>query len=119
MLRNGWTLGSPQLMRVLQGVIRLFHGQSVRLLEKHWREMRPDMVVSFVPHFNRALFESFGNACPVKPFVTVLTDFADCPPHFWIERQRGNSLVCGTDKAVEQAERKWGAGTRSFIEPRE
>jgi hypothetical protein len=102
MLRNGWTLGSPQLMRVLQGLIRLFHRQSVRLLEEHWREARPDMVVSFVPHFNRALCESFGNACPAKPFVTVLTDFADCPPHFWIERQQ-QFLVCGTDKAVEQA----------------
>ena len=25
MLRNGWTLGSPQLMRVLQMLIRTFH----------------------------------------------------------------------------------------------
>jgi 1,2-diacylglycerol 3-beta-galactosyltransferase len=39
---------------------------------------------------------------PGKPFVTILTDFADYPPHFWIERQK-QFLVCGTDKAVEQA----------------
>jgi hypothetical protein len=25
MLQNGWTLGSTQLMRVLQGVIRIYH----------------------------------------------------------------------------------------------
>src|SRR5580692_313378 len=29
MLRNGWTLGATQLMRVLQLVVRLYHGQSV------------------------------------------------------------------------------------------
>jgi hypothetical protein len=102
MLRNGWTLGSPQLMRVLQFVIRLYHGPTVRMLEAHWRETRPDMVVSFVPHFNRALCESDARACPGRPFVTVLTDLADYPPHFWIERQR-QYLVCGTDRAVEQA----------------
>src|SRR6202049_3341529 len=32
MLRNGWTLGSPQLMRVLQLVVRTYHKPSVKLL---------------------------------------------------------------------------------------
>ena len=32
-LRNGWTLGSPQLLRVLQLVIRTYHGPTVKLLE--------------------------------------------------------------------------------------
>src|SRR4030088_2972493 len=30
MLRNGWTLGSPQLLRVLQLAVRLYHDPSVR-----------------------------------------------------------------------------------------
>jgi 1,2-diacylglycerol 3-beta-galactosyltransferase len=102
MIRNGWTLGSPQLLRVLQGAIRLYHRPTVKLLTEHWRRTQYDMVVSFVPHFNRALCESFAAACPGRPFVTVLTDFADYPPHFWIERQQ-QYLVCGTRKAVEQA----------------
>jgi UDP-N-acetylglucosamine:LPS N-acetylglucosamine transferase len=102
MLRNGWTLGSPQLMRVLQLVIRLYHRPTVRVLEEHWRETEPDMVVSFVPHFNRALCESYAKAFPGRPFLTVLTDLADYPAHFWIERQ-SQFLVCGTPKAVEQA----------------
>jgi 1,2-diacylglycerol 3-beta-galactosyltransferase len=34
--------------------------------------------------------------------VTILTDLADFPPHFWIERQ-DQYLICGTGKAVEQA----------------
>src|ERR1700675_1502085 len=88
MLRNGWTLGSPQLMRVLQLVIRMYHGPTVRMLEEHWRETQPAMVVSFVPHFNRALCESFSHVFPARPFVTILTDIADYSPHFWFERQR-------------------------------
>ena len=102
MLRNGWTLGSPQLMRVLQFVIRMYHRPTVRMLEDRWNQTQPDMVVSFVPHFNRALCESYARACPGRPFVTVLTDLADYPKHFWIERQR-QYLVCGSDRAVEQA----------------
>ena len=102
MLRNGWTLGSAQIMTLLQQVIRMYHRPTVRLLEAHWRETQPDMVVSFVPHFNRALQESFERAYPGRPFVTVLTDFADYPPHFWIERE-AQYFVCGTDRAVAQA----------------
>src|SRR3984885_14952008 len=102
MLRNGWTLGSPQLMRVLQLVVRTYHGPSVKVLEKYWKEHPADMVVSLVPHFNRALRESFEKAFPGRPFVTVLTDLADYPKHFWIESQP-QYLVCGTERAVEQA----------------
>jgi UDP-N-acetylglucosamine:LPS N-acetylglucosamine transferase len=98
MLRNGWTLGSPQLMRVLQLVVRMYHRTSVDVLQRYWAETKPDMVVSLVPHFNRDLRESF----PGKPFVTVLTDLADYPEHFWIERQK-QFLVCGSERAVEQA----------------
>ena len=102
MLRNGWTLGSPQLMRVLQLVVRTYHGPSVRVLEEFWKAHSPDMVVSLVPHFNRALRESYQKAFLGRPFVTVLTDLADYPKHFWIERE-SQYVVCGTDKAVEQA----------------
>jgi UDP-N-acetylglucosamine:LPS N-acetylglucosamine transferase len=102
MLRNGWTLGSPQLLLVLQWVIRMYHDASVRVFERFWLENAPDMVVSLIPHFNLALRESFDRAFPGRPFVTVLTDLADYPPHFWIERQR-QYLVCGTERAVEQA----------------
>jgi len=102
MLKKGWTLGSPQLTAGMHMVIRLFHGQQVKVLERLWRERRPDMVVSLVPNLNRALFESLARACPDVPLVTVLTDIADYPPHFWIERQ-DQHLICGSDKAVEQA----------------
>jgi hypothetical protein len=103
MLRTGWTLGSPQLMRILQAVIWAYHRSTVKLLEKHWNETQPDMVVSFVPHFNRAMGESFRRVYPERPFVTILTDIADYPPHFWIERQP-QYFVCGSDRAVAQAQ---------------
>src|SRR5260370_33086264 len=64
MLRHGWTLGSPQLMRVLQAVVRMYHGPSVRALQKFWLETQPDLVVSLVPHFHRALPASFDKAAP-------------------------------------------------------
>ena len=113
MLQNGWTLGSPQLMRVLQQVIRTYHGPTVRLIEQYWRSARPDLVVSVVPHFNRALCESLAHACPGKPFVTLLTDFADYPPHFWIERQE-QFLICGSERAVEQARQLGHPDSRIF-----
>jgi 1,2-diacylglycerol 3-beta-galactosyltransferase len=102
MLKRGWTLGSPQLTSGMHAVIRLFHRKQVRLLERIWREGRPDLVVSLVPNFNRALGESLRRALPAVPLVTVLTDLADYPPHFWIEPQ-DQYFICGSDKAVEQA----------------
>jgi UDP-N-acetylglucosamine:LPS N-acetylglucosamine transferase len=113
MLRSGWTLGSVYLMKVLQFAIWSRHTATVRVLERHWRETAPDMVVSFVPHFNRAIYESFANAWPGRPFVTVLTDIADFPPHFWIERQR-QYLVCGSERAVEQAREHGHMDNRIF-----
>jgi UDP-N-acetylglucosamine:LPS N-acetylglucosamine transferase len=113
MLRSGWTLGSEQLMRVLQLAIRVYHRSTVRMLESHWRQTQPDLVVSFVPHFNRALGESFRRVFAGRPFVTILTDIADFPPHFWIERQP-QYLICGSDRAVEQAKSLGHADEKIF-----
>ena len=88
MLAKGWTLGSAQGLQFMHGVIRLYHGPTVRLLTRHWIDTQPDMVVSLVPNFNRAMYQSLRSALPTVPYVTVLTDFADYPPHFWMERAR-------------------------------
>jgi hypothetical protein len=108
LLRKGWTLGAGQLLKVLQAVIALNHKSTLRNLEALWRKHSPDMLVSVIPHFNRELGESYANVFPGRPFVTILTDFADYPPRFWIE-PRIQRLICGTDRAVEQA-RKFGYG---------
>jgi len=106
MLRRGWTLGSPQGLRFMQAVIRLYHKSEVRLLRQWWEgrsgARAPDMVVSVVPNFNRALYEAWQAVKPGAPFVTVLTDLADYPPAFWIERQP-QYFICGTERARAQA----------------
>src|SRR5208283_4748318 len=102
MLKKGWTLGTPQTVRVMQFLIRLLHPRAVRLLEDFWRSSQADLVVSVVPHFNRALAESLRHMRPSTRFVTVLTDIADYPPHFWIE-PRGQYVICGSERAVAQA----------------
>jgi hypothetical protein len=103
MLAKGWTLGSAQGLIFMHAVIRAYQGPSVRLLTKHWGETRPDMVVSVVPNFNRAMYKSLRAALPQVPYVTILTDMADFPPHFWIERGQDQTFICGTDRAVAQA----------------
>ena len=104
-LARGWTFGLAQELRVLQAAIRLAHAPMTRRLERHRALTAPDLVVSLVPNFNRALYESVSEACPGVPYVTVLTDLADLPPHFWIEPRQQQHIVCGTDEAVAQAER--------------
>jgi glycosyl transferase family 28 len=113
MLARGWTLGSAQSLKFMHAVIRLYHRPAVKLLQKHWAASRPDLAVSLVPNFNRALCQSLESALPGTPFVTILTDFADYPPHFWIERQK-QYLICGTAKAVEQARAMGHADDRIF-----
>lgn len=102
LLAKGWTLGSAQMLKFMHLVIRRYHAPTVKLLERHWRETKPDLVVSLVPNFNRAMHQSLAAANPKTPYVTILTDFADFPPNFWIERQE-QYLICGTDRAVQQA----------------
>ena len=113
MLRSGWTLGSAQILLVLQGTIWAHHTLLVNLMVKYWQRVSPDMVVSFVPHFNRVMGESFEIAFPGRPFVTVLTDLANYPPNFWMER-REQYFICGTDLAEQQALQFTGARERVF-----
>jgi UDP-N-acetylglucosamine:LPS N-acetylglucosamine transferase len=98
MLKKGWTLGSPQLTAAMHLVIKMFHVKQVRVLERFWAKDRPDLIVSLVPNLNRAMFAAAAGV----PMVTILTDIADYPPHFWIERQE-QYLICGSDRAVAQA----------------
>jgi UDP-N-acetylglucosamine:LPS N-acetylglucosamine transferase len=102
MLRRSWTLGTAQLIPVMHMLIRLLHRAQVRILEQYWKRSRPDMVVSLIPHYNRAFKEALERAWPGTPLVTVLTDIADYPPHFWIERQ-DQYVICGSNRAADQA----------------
>lgn len=113
MLRKGWTLGSAQGLMFMHAVIRAMHGPAVRLLRDFWKADPPSMAVSVIPNFNRALFEAFQQAAPGRPYVTLLTDLADFPPHFWMEPQP-QCFICGTPRAVEQARAMGHSSDRIF-----
>ena len=59
-------------------------------------------MVSLIPHYNRSLKQALDRAWPGTPYVTILTDIADYPPHFWIERQ-DQYVICGSGHAAAQA----------------
>lgn len=101
--RRGWTLGSPLMLSFIKRVLRLYYRSLVTILERHWEGERPDLVVSVMPHFNRALHEAIARVMPGVPLVTILTDLADYPPHFWIEERQEQYFICGCDRAREQA----------------
>ena len=107
MLRHGLTLATGPMLRVVQSLIRRMHVQATAMLKSYWTENPPDLVVSVIPNFNREIFEGLRSADralnrPPTPVVTILTDLADYPPHFWIERQE-QYLICGTEAAMNQA----------------
>jgi hypothetical protein len=103
LLRKGWTLGAKQLLRILQITIRIFHRPLVNLLVQYFQNHPADLLVSVIPHFNREIGEAWASVYPGRPFVTLITDFADFPPRFWIESMKEQHVICGTEFAVQQA----------------
>jgi UDP-N-acetylglucosamine:LPS N-acetylglucosamine transferase len=101
-LRKGWTLGSPIMLKMMHVLIRSYHSKQVEILRGFWRDERPDLVVALIPNFSRSIFQSLQAELPATPMVTILTDMADYPPHFWMEKQ-DQYFICGTRKAAEQA----------------
>lgn len=106
-LRKGWTRITPQLLLILQGTVRAYHGPIVKLLRAYWAQHPADLALSVIPHFNREIADSLctvGTKTPgtKTPFVTLITDLADYPPHFWIERE-SEYIIAGTDRARQQA----------------
>jgi 1,2-diacylglycerol 3-beta-galactosyltransferase len=102
MLRHGWTVAAAPLIPLSHLLIRMSHRSQVGVLEEHWRKHPADMVVSVIPHYNRSLRQAFAQACSGRPFITIMTDIADYPPHFWIEVQ-DQYLFCGSTRARRQA----------------
>jgi 1,2-diacylglycerol 3-beta-galactosyltransferase len=102
-LASGFTLGLAQELKLLQALIRLGHPTLVQRLARFWAPEPPDLVVSVIPNFNRALHDALGAARPQAPFATVLTDMADHPPAFWIEPATRQHVICGTAHAQAQA----------------
>ncbi|MDZ7963835.1 MAG: glycosyltransferase [Nostoc sp. DedSLP03] len=104
MIGADWTWLHPVMMFFDKFFIRLLHPIGVKLGEQHWRQqLPPDLVISLIPLYNRAIWDSLQRVKVNTPMVTIMTDFADSPPHFWIEPKTKSYLICGTDRATEQA----------------
>ncbi len=104
-LKRGATYGMGAFLPVLQGFVRRYAGDIRKILEARWNDAdtrRPDLVVSVIPNFNAVMHPALKAFDPSIPYVTVMTDMVDCPPHFWMEDQR-QYIVCGTPRAAQQA----------------
>ena len=101
-LRRGWTRLTPKLLPLLLGTIRLYHSPIVKALSAYWAQHPADLVLSVIPHFNRAIADSLRTDRAKTPFVTLITDLADYPPHFWIEPE-SEYIIAGTERARQQA----------------
>ncbi len=103
MLKSGWTWLWPLKMRLNKFLVKLNYEVGVQFFEQHWRKQQPDIVVSAMPLYNKGLYDALQRAKPGTPYISVMVDFADYPPAFWIEPETDNYTVCGTEKAVQQA----------------
>jgi 1,2-diacylglycerol 3-beta-galactosyltransferase len=106
LLKLDLTVGVALMLPIMHLLIQRMHTRNAALLARHFVAQPADLVVSLIPHFNRALFDGLRMADANRsdcatPMVTIMTDLADYPPHFWIERQQ-QFLICGTAAAARQ-----------------
>ncbi len=103
-ISRGQTLGAGALLTLLQHFIDSKTDEIEELLRAQWvsQQEPPDVVVSVIPNFNRFLFNALKDVLPQVPYVTIMTDMLDIPPHFWMEDQ-DQYLICGTKAAYDQA----------------
>ena len=103
-LKQKWAklINDPISVPIFKARIKLMHRHWRSQLRDYWQKTKPDMVVSLMPLFNKVLCESLEQALPGTPFVTSVTDFADCPKHFWIEQQN-QRLICPSNTVYQQA----------------
>ena len=104
-LKKKWArvINDPLSVPLFKLQIRFRHSAWRNLLKNYWHQHQPDLVVSLLPLVNRVLYESLQAELPGTPFVTSITDFADCPPNFWIEPQE-QLLICPSERVVKQAQ---------------
>jgi 1,2-diacylglycerol 3-beta-galactosyltransferase len=102
MVRRRQTLFLGTMLRGFQWLIRRMEARLCRLLAARLGERPPHLVVSLVPNFNAVIAAAVRRCLPGIPFFVLLTDFADLPPHFWLERELDRVIV-GSEHAAAQA----------------
>src|SRR5260370_29844928 len=89
MLKHHLTIGVGPMLPIMHLLIRRMHSQKVALLARYWRDSPPDLVVSLIPHFNRAMFDGLRSAdfdWWRTPLLTILTALAADAPLCCIDR---------------------------------
>src|SRR5262245_47443758 len=102
MVRRGLTGFLVPLLRMLQWSIARLRRPLAKQVAAYLRDRRPAVVVSLAPNFNAVVRDAVRAALPGTPFVLLVTDFADFPPHFWLEPGVDLAVV-PTDHAADQA----------------
>lgn len=102
MVRRGMTRFLGPMLKAFQALIRSRQRALSERVAEYLSRERPAAVVSLLPNFNAVLRDAVRMAHPGVPFMVLLTDLADFPPHFWIEPGLDRVIV-GSEHALEQA----------------
>ena len=102
LLRRRFTAVLAPLLRLLHRLIAWRRRALVGGLVPFLRQAAPRAVVSVIPNFNGIIRDAVREAVPGVPFLVLLTDLADLPPHFWIE-PGVDGVIVGTSEAARQA----------------
>lgn len=102
MVRRRQTRYLVPLLRGLQWLVRRLQARLARRVAEEISRCQPAAVLSVIPNFNGVLADAVRQSRPRVRFFVLLTDFADFPPHFWLEPGLDSAIV-PTDHAVRQA----------------
>jgi UDP-N-acetylglucosamine:LPS N-acetylglucosamine transferase len=101
MIRRRRTRFLVPMLRVLQWVVRRLRAPLEARVAAYLATRRPAAVLSVIPNFNAILRGAVRRSHPGVPFLVLLTDFCDFPPHFWMERDLDGLIVATSDAAAQ------------------
>jgi UDP-N-acetylglucosamine:LPS N-acetylglucosamine transferase len=106
LISHNFGYGSEFMLRLSQKIIQFYYEEIVETLTSYHINNRPDIVISTIPNFNKAINESLYRSNGIhisrkQPLIVVVCDFADLPPHFWVE-DIDAFYICPTQKVFEQ-----------------
>jgi 1,2-diacylglycerol 3-beta-galactosyltransferase len=102
MIRRRRTRFLVPMLRGLHWLVRGLRGPLSARVAAYLQTRRPAAVLSVIPNFNGVLAAAVRRSHPGVPFLVLLTDFCDFPPHFWMERDL-DGVIVATEQAAAQA----------------
>ncbi|WP_028975498.1 MGDG synthase family glycosyltransferase [Spirochaeta cellobiosiphila] len=87
---------------IIQKVIDIKSRTLLKKLKRYWEFEEPNLVISMMPLANKLLQQSLEKYNPNIDFYTIITDFVDNPPKYWIE-DLNQEIFCPTFESYEQS----------------